>query len=130
MKIIDGENSVLGRIAGYVAKEALKGERIVIVNCEKIIISGNKKNVKENFERKRRMGGSSQKGPLHSTLSERVVKRTIRGMLTNHRQGRGKIAYQKIKCYNGVPAEFEKSEKIKSLKRIQKKYVLVKEISK
>ena len=43
MKIIDGKNAVLGRLASFVAKEALKGEEIVIVNCDEIMITGNKK---------------------------------------------------------------------------------------
>ena len=29
MKIIDGKNAVMGRLASYAAKEALKGEEVV-----------------------------------------------------------------------------------------------------
>jgi len=54
MKIIDGKNAVLGRLASYAAKEALKGEDIVILNCEHVIITGNKRDIRETFERKRR----------------------------------------------------------------------------
>ena len=43
MKIIDGENAVMGRLASYVAKQALQGEEISIVNCNKVLITGNKK---------------------------------------------------------------------------------------
>ena len=56
MKIIDGTNAILGRLASYTAKELLKGEEIIIVNCEKIIITGNKKNIEENFKRSGRYG--------------------------------------------------------------------------
>ena len=44
IKIIDGKNTVLGRLASFAAKEALKGEEIVVLNCEQVIITGNKKN--------------------------------------------------------------------------------------
>ena len=64
-KIIDGKNAILGRLASYTAKEALKGEEIIIINCDQIIITGNKKNIKEKFEAKRNRVGSSQKGPKH-----------------------------------------------------------------
>lgn len=36
----------------------------------------------------------------------------IRGMLPDYRKGRGRVAYKKIRCYIGVPKEFEHSEKI------------------
>ena len=39
MKIIDGKNAAMGRLASYVAKEAVKGEEIAIVNCNEVIIS-------------------------------------------------------------------------------------------
>ena len=91
MKIIDGKNAVLGRLASYVAKQALKGEEMVVLNCEQVIVTGNRTDIKEKFEGKRRRVGSSQKGPKHSKSSDKIVKRTIRGMLPDHRKGRGKI---------------------------------------
>ena len=69
MKIIDGKDAVLGRLASYAAKEALKGEDIAIVNCEKIIITGNKAFTRENFLEKRRRVGSTQRGPKVSITS-------------------------------------------------------------
>ena len=49
VKVIDGENATLGRLASYVAKQALKGENIAILNCDKIIITGNKANIQEKY---------------------------------------------------------------------------------
>ena len=130
MKIIDGKNAVLGRLASYVAKEALKGEEIVILNCEQVIITGNRKDIKERFEAKRRRVGSSQKGPVHSRSAEKIVKRTVRGMLPDHRRGRGKIAFKRIICYIGIPKEFQESKRIVSGKEKSGKFVKVKDISK
>lgn len=130
MKIIDGKNAVLGRLASYVAKEALKGEEIAIVNCEQIIITGNKKNIKKTFEIRRSRIGSSQKGPKHPKTSEKVVKRVIRGMLPDHRKGRGKEAFRKIKCYVGIPKEFQEAKKITSGKEKKGKFSQVKEFVK
>ena len=112
MKIIDGSGAVLGRLASFVAKEDLKGEEFVILNCDKVIITGNRKMVEKEFEKKRTKVGSGQKGPKVPRTSEKIVKRAIRGMLPNHRQGRGKDIFKKIKCYSGVPKEFEESKKI------------------
>ncbi|MCK5624587.1 50S ribosomal protein L13 [Candidatus Pacearchaeota archaeon] len=129
MKIIDGKGAVLGRLASYVAKEALKGEEIVILNSDLVIITGNKKNIEESFHQKRSRVGSSQKGPKLSKSSERIVKRTIRGMLPEHRFGRGREAFKRIKCYVGVPKEFQESKTIKAGKGKQSKFITIKEVS-
>lgn len=130
MKVINGENAVLGRLASYAAKESLKGEEIIIVNSEKVIITGNKENIVKTYITKRSKVGKSQKGPKHSKLSERVVKRTIQGMLPNHRAGRGKEALKRIKCYKGIPKEFEKVKMISAGKEKGDKFIFVEEISK
>jgi len=131
MKIIDGKNEILGRLASYVAREALKGEEIAIVNCEQIIITGNKGFIKENLEAKRLRVGSTQKGPKVSRTSEKIVKRVIRGMLPNYRVGRGREAFKRIKCYAGTPKEFEEAKKILAGRvKTQGKIVKVKEMSK
>lgn len=113
MRIIDGTNMVLGRLASYVAKESLKGEEIAIINCSEVIITGNIEKIKEEFHEKRSRVGSSQKGPRHSRKTEKIVKRTIRGMLPNYREGRGREAWKRIKCYDKIPKELEGKEFIK-----------------
>lgn len=128
VKIIDGKNAVLGRLASYTAKEALKGEEIVIVNCESIIITGNKKDIRKKFEDKRQRVGSGQKGPKHSRTPEKTVKRAIRGMLPDHRKGRGKEALKRIKCYAGVPKELEEKKKIVGKQEKKLKSIKVKDL--
>ena len=113
MKIIDGKGAVLGRLASYAAKESLKGEEIAIVNCEKIIVTGNREDIMGQIEAKRQRVGSTQKGPKYSKLGIEIVKKTIRGMLPNaRRSGRGRDAHKRIKCYKGIPKEFESSKMI------------------
>jgi len=129
MKIIDGKNAVLGRLASYAAKEALKGEEIIILNCGQVLITGNRKNIEEEFRRKRGRVGSGQRGPKHSGASEKIVKRTIRGMLPEHRFGRGREAFKRIKCYSGIPKEFEKEKKITGGKEKKSKFIHVSEVS-
>ena len=124
MKIIDGKDAVMGRLASYVAKELLKGEEIAVVNCDEVIITGSKKRIESDFLEKRGRIGSSQKGPKHHKKSDKIVKRAIRGMLPNHREGRGRTAWKNLKCYIGIPKEldgkeiqeFNKDKKLKSSK--------------
>jgi large subunit ribosomal protein L13 len=130
MKIIDGEGAIMGRLASYAAKEALKGEKIVIVNCKKILVTGNKINIKEETQEKRNRFGSSQKGPKHHKSSEKIMKRTLRGMLPNFREGRGKTAFKNIMCYNEVPKEFQDKTMIKYGKNQKRKFIKLEFISK
>lgn len=130
VKVIEGQDAVLGRLASYAAKEALKGEEIAVVNCSQIVITGNQKSIKKDFEIKRGRVGSGQKGPKHSKLNERIVKRVIRGMLPNHRWGRGQVAYKKIKCYSKVPEELKELKKINIEGRKRKKFSKVEKFGK
>src|SRR3989344_4761315 len=98
-KVIDGKNAVMGRLASYAAKQALRGEEVVILNCEQIIITGNKDNILKEFQEQRSKMGHGMRGPKHIKTSERMVKRVIRGMLPEHKFGRGREAYERIKCY-------------------------------
>ena len=109
--IIDGANATLGRLASYAAKQALMGKEIVIVNANDVVIVGNRNNILEKYVIIVKKGGSSLKGPKISRTPERLLKRTIRGMLP-HKKGRGEDAVDKIKCYNGTPEEFKNSKKI------------------
>lgn len=130
MIIINGENAVLGRLASFAAKQALQGEEITIVNCQEILISGDKKEIEKKYLRFRQMGGNSQKGPKHSINIEKIIKRTIRGMLPNHRFGRGRQAFKRITCYKRIPEEFkEKNMKTFEKKKFQK-YIKINQIGK
>ena len=96
--IVDGSEAILGRIGSFVAKELLKGNSVVLINCEKLIVSGKKADFVEKIKRKRRMGqGSSLKGPKYIRQEDRLVKRIIRGMLPWDRM-KGRDAYRRLRC--------------------------------
>lgn len=109
--IINAEHLILGRMSSKVAKKALLGEKIDIVNCEKAVIIGNKKDILAKYKRMREMG-TPRWGPIFPRHPEKFVKRAIRGMLP-HKQEKGKKAFDNIKCYQGVPDKF-KNEKIET----------------
>lgn len=111
--IINGENLILGRLSTVAAKRALKGEKVDIVNCEKIVIVGNKDNILANYKQKHEVGSVS-KGPFQPKMPDRLVRRTIRGMLP-YKQAKGKKAFQSVMCYIGIPDSL-KDKKLESLK--------------
>ncbi|MBL7055863.1 50S ribosomal protein L13 [Candidatus Woesearchaeota archaeon] len=99
--IIDANNLILGRLGTYVAKKSLLGEKIDIINCEKAIITGKRKQVLEDYRKSYQMG-IPKKGPFFRRMPDRFVKRAIRGMIP-YKNERGKIAYSNLKCHVGIP---------------------------
>lgn len=131
MIIINAENKILGRIATIVAKKALLGEEVIIINADKAIVSGKKQEVLARYRQKYARGVPS-KGPFILRSPDRLVKRTIRNMLP-YKTTRGREAYKRIKCYVGVPAEYEEKETIETGKKKTElginNYVTIREIS-
>lgn len=113
--VVDASGCSVGRVSSYAAKQVLLGNNVKIVNCNDSFVTGNKKSVIEEYKIMRARGGASLQGPHYPKSPERIMKRTIRGMLP-YKQGKGREAFKRILCYNKVPVELEKSEKV-SLKR-------------
>lgn len=109
--VINAENGILGRIASLAAKQALQGHKVVIVNSEKSIITGNKKNILENYRLKIARGIGSLKGPYFPKVPENIMKRTVRGML-KYKRGRGNEAFQNVICFKGIPPQYVSVKKI------------------
>jgi len=124
--IIDGTDLVLGRLASNVAKKALLGEKIIIVNCENVILTGTKENIIAEYKRFRDMG-YVYKGPFMSKFPDRIVRRTIRGMLP-HKKSRGRDAFKNIMCFMGTPLKY-KHEKIETIEQAKLKQTVIKYIS-
>jgi len=111
--IVDATDLILGRMATFVAKQSLLGERIDIINCEKAVISGDKQEVFTKYKR-RKMRTTVAHGPFFPRNADRLVRRTIRGMLP-YKQDKGRKAFERVMCHIDVPEEFEgkKTETIK-----------------
>ncbi|HLC85712.1 MAG TPA: 50S ribosomal protein L13 [Candidatus Nanoarchaeia archaeon] len=111
--IVDGTNKVLGRLASFAAKKALEGEEIVILNCENIVVSSSKDFLLSHYKQKQERGHPYH-GPFFPKLPDRIVRRTIRGMLP-YKKERGRKAFKKVKCYLGIPIDYQsrKPENVK-----------------
>ena len=103
--IIDAEGLILGRMASVIAKRLLKGEEIVMVNAEKAVLSGRKRNRVPEAKEFLEVGSKLEQGPFHYRRPDRIVRKTVRGMLP-YKQPKGKQAYKRLKVYMGVPSEF------------------------
>jgi large subunit ribosomal protein L13 len=107
--VIDGDGLLLGRMASMVARRAMSGEEIAIVNAEKAVISGSRARVLANYGQKRSRG-SREGGPFFPRRPDHIVKRTIRGMLP-YKRTVGSDAFRRVRVYVGVPVEFVESSR-------------------
>jgi len=128
-KIINAEGATLGRLSTYTAKYLLQGEEIAVINSEKAIISGKKTAIKKRYKQKREVG-TYRKGPFFPRTPDKIVKRTIRGMIP-YQTPHGRTAFKRLKCYIGVPDEF-KGQKYETIKQAEKQpidFMTIKELS-
>ncbi|MBR9678427.1 MAG: 50S ribosomal protein L13 [Nanoarchaeota archaeon] len=103
--IINAEDTVLGRLASYAAKQAREGNQIRIINAEKAIITGSKENIREKYKI-RRERGDVYKGPFFPRTVIGLVKRSVRGMLP-YKKDAGRKALSRVKVYKGFPGEIK-----------------------
>ncbi len=100
----------MGRMSSKVAKKLLNGEKVIVVNAEKAVLSGKKKSkvaeAKEFLE-----VGAPRRGPFHYRQPDRMLRRTVRGMLP-FKQPKGKGAYKRLKVFMGVPDELKGQQMI------------------
>ena len=118
--IIDGEGLVLGRLASSVSKKLLAGERVTVLNAEKIIISGNKEWAYAKYKQRiyrASISNPRKMGPKYPRRPDDIFRRTVRGMLP-HKQHKGREALKGLRVHVGIPSEFE-SEEITQLKEAQ-----------
>lgn len=108
MTIINADGLILGRLSSIVAKRLLNGEEILIVNAERVVISGSKittfHEYKQSIDR-----GATEFGPYFPKRPDQIVKRTIRGMLP-YKKARGRDAMSRLKTYIGVPESIRNKE--------------------
>ena len=127
--IIDADGAVLGRLCTVVAKRLLNGEEIAVVNSEKAIVTGKKNMVKAHYQHEREVG-TWRKGPFYPRMPDRLVKRTVRGMIP-YQSPHGRTAYRRLKCYIGIPIAFKNLpvEKVPSAQKKVANYMTIQEIS-
>ena len=120
--LFDAENKTLGRLASEIA-QVIRGKNkpfytpnldmgdfVVVINAEKIYLSGDKKNQKKYFSHSGYPG--SGKEILLSTIQEkepeRIIYNAVRGMLPHNKLGRKLIKH--LKVYSGTKHPHESQQ--------------------
>ena len=111
--VVDATDKVLGRMASQIA-HVLKGKHkptyaphmdmgdfVVVVNAEKIGVSGNKESNKTYFKHSGYIGSTTftKLDHMRRTKPERIVEKAVWGMLPKNKLGRAIIKH--LKVYTG-----------------------------
>jgi len=125
--LVDATDMVLGRLASEVA-QILKGKHkpqytphvdtgdfVVVINAEKVRLTGNKMNVKAHYRHSGFPGGLKE-APVSRLLEkhpERVIEHAVKGMLPKNTLGRA--MGKKLKVYAG-PEHKHEAQKPREIK--------------
>lgn len=127
-KIIDASDQILGRLSSRVAKNLLEGDKIIIINAEKAIITGDPGMIIERFRIKRRRGDPHH-GPYYPKTPTGILKRSIRGMVP-YKKSKGREALKKLIVYSGNPKNLNGEKIEKSKKQIECRYIILEDVAK
>ena len=111
--VVDATNKVLGRLASELAHRLRgkhkpeytphvdTGDYIVVVNAEKVVITGNKANAKIYYRHTGYPGGIKETSyrDMKAKHPERIIENAVRGMLPKNKLGRA--MFSKLKVYVG-----------------------------
>lgn len=117
--VVDAEGEVLGRLAAKVAlvlrgkhkpeytPHVDCGDNVIIINAEKIRLTGNKLADKEYIRHSGFPGGQSKETPAEMLVKypERIVEHAIKGMLPKNRLG--SQLFRNLKVYVGSEHKHE-----------------------
>ncbi|MCE4602589.1 MAG: 50S ribosomal protein L13 [Desulfurococcales archaeon] len=113
--VVDGSGQILGRLASIVAKKLLQGEKVVVVNAEKIVVSGDPVKLKR-FYKDTILGVKSHYShrlrPKRPRSPVRLFKAAVKGMLPKNNK-RGREALSRLRVYIGVPEEYQGKEMVR-----------------
>jgi large subunit ribosomal protein L13 len=132
--MLDAKNQILGRFASFVAKRALSGEMVIILNAEKAVISGRRKNTVEEAKRRleTRTLGTQIHAPVHQKRPDLYLRRVVRGMLP-WKKAKGRAAFHNVHVYMGVPEEFSSKTLMKvpgaDASRLSTSYVTLEDLA-
>ena len=130
--VVDAEGQTLGRLATQIA-DALRGKRkptytphvdtgdfVIVVNAEKISVTGTKLNDKRYYRHSGYPGGLKSRtlGEMLDRRPEEVIRIAVKGMLPRNRLARKQIT--KLKVYTG-PEHPHAAQQPQPLALIEKK---------
>jgi len=112
--VVDATDLPLGRLSAEIAKVLRgkhkptfaphmdMGDHVIVVNAEKVAITGSKATDKRYYRHSGYPGGLSEKSfeEMREKFPERIIEAAVKGMLPKNRLGRA--MYRKLRVYAGA----------------------------
>ncbi len=102
----------MGRLASVVSQKLLEGEKVVVLNAEKIMITGSKEWTYNKYKQRvdrASISNPRDMGPKYPRRPDDIFRRTVRGMLP-YKKSKGREAFKGFKAFVGIPREFNEVE--------------------
>lgn len=111
--VVDAQGKTLGRLASEIA-EVLRGKNkpaftpnvdcgdfVVVVNCEKFVVTGNRMDDKKYYSHSRYPGGLKTRTMREQLgrFPDRIISEAVKGMMPKTKLGRAQM--KKLKVYAG-----------------------------
>lgn len=112
--VVDSTDHIAGRLASHVAKMLLNGDRVTLVNCEKIMMSGSRSSIIREYREFLKISSilHPKHGPFHPRRPDTMMDRMVRGMLPRKKSS-GRAAHKRLRTYIGVPRGIKPLKKIR-----------------
>ena len=108
--IVDANSQILGRLASKIAQiirgkhkvnyvpHMDNGDCVVVINAEKIKVTGKKENNKSYFRHTGYVGGvkTTSLSHMRRTYPERIIENAVKGMLPHNKLGRRMLKHLKV----------------------------------
>ncbi len=107
IRYVDAKGQIAGRLCSKVAKLLLNGDRVIVVNAERTLISGERGSVIRSWLEYLKIASvvHPKHGPFHSRTPDGIITRMVRGMVPR-RKPKGIAAMKRLRVYVGVPEEY------------------------
>ena len=124
--LVDAENKTLGRLSSKIA-QVLRGKHkvnfvphmdngdcVVVVNAEKVMVTGNKEEDKSYFRHTGYAGGVKMTSLAHlrRTYPERIIEKAVKGMLPHNKLGRRMLGHLKVYAGPDHPHDAQDPKKL------------------
>merc|ERR1712061_899493 len=111
--VIDGRGHLMGRLCSIVSKSILNGNKVVVVRCEGINMSGNFYRNKLKYLKflRLRCNVKPLRGPFHFRAPSKIFWRTGRGMIPHKSEPR-KEALKRLQTFEGIPPPYDKKKRM------------------
>lgn len=111
--LIDGSGHLMGRLAATIAKTILNGQRVAVVRCEAINVSGNfyRNKLKVFDYLRKRMNTKPSRGPYHFRAPSKCLFKVVRGMIPR-KTARGMEAMNRLKVFDGIPPPYDRMKRM------------------